>query len=109
MRRRFLVEHFENGAAFLRGDDARHLSRVLRAEPGQLYEVSDGEEVWLARSEKIDRDSVEFKLLELLPVPSSRTIVTLLLAIVKFDRFEWALEKATELGVDEVVPLSADR
>jgi 16S rRNA (uracil1498-N3)-methyltransferase len=33
----------------------------------------------------------------------------LLLAIVKFDRYEWALEKATELGVEEIVPLAAER
>jgi 16S rRNA (uracil1498-N3)-methyltransferase len=35
--------------------------------------------------------------------------IELLLAIVKFDRFEWALEKATELGVEEIVPLAAER
>jgi 16S rRNA (uracil1498-N3)-methyltransferase len=35
--------------------------------------------------------------------------MVLLLAIVKFDRFEWALEKATELGTDEISPLAADR
>jgi 16S rRNA (uracil1498-N3)-methyltransferase len=35
--------------------------------------------------------------------------MTLLLAIVKFDRFEWAIEKATELGVDEIVPLATAR
>jgi 16S rRNA (uracil1498-N3)-methyltransferase len=35
--------------------------------------------------------------------------ISLLLAIVKFDRFEWALEKATELGVQMIVPLGAER
>jgi 16S rRNA (uracil1498-N3)-methyltransferase len=109
MRRRFLVDQFENGAAFLHGDDARHLGRVLRAEPGQFYELSNGEEVWLAQSKRIERDSIEFKLIELLPAPPARTYISLLLAIVKFDRFEWALEKATELGADEVTPLAADR
>jgi 16S rRNA (uracil1498-N3)-methyltransferase len=34
---------------------------------------------------------------------------TLLLAVVKFDAFEWALEKATELGVSRIVPLAAAR
>jgi 16S rRNA (uracil1498-N3)-methyltransferase len=34
---------------------------------------------------------------------------TLLLSIVKFDAFEWALEKATELGVSAIVPLAAAR
>src|ERR1700681_2101853 len=109
MRRRFFVERFENAAAVLHGEAAHHLGRVLRAEPGQLYELSDGESVWLARTEEIGRDAIEFALVERLPVVIPQPRITLLLAIVKFDRFEWAIEKATELGADEIVPLAADR
>lgn len=109
MRRRFFVEGFEDKTAILRGESAHHLGRVLRAEAGQIYELSDGATVWLARTESVGRDEVEFSLLERLPVHAAPVRVTLLLAVVKFDRFEWAIEKATELGVDEVVPLAADR
>jgi 16S rRNA (uracil1498-N3)-methyltransferase len=109
MRRRFFVERFENAAAVLYGEAAHHLGRVLRAEQGQLYELSDGESVWLARTEDIGRDAVEFALVERLPVIIPPLRITLLLAIVKFDRFEWAIEKATELGADEIVPLAAER
>ena len=109
MRRRFFVEKFQSGGAVLQGEAAHHLSRVLRVEPGQLYELSDGESVWLARTQDIGRDSVEFALVERLPVLLPALHVTLLLAIVKFDRFEWAIEKATELGADEIVLLAAER
>jgi 16S rRNA (uracil1498-N3)-methyltransferase len=109
MRRRFFVEHFEDASAVLHGEAAYHLARVLRAEPGQLYELSDGESVWLARTEKIERDAVEFALVERLPVLLPLLRITLLLAIVKFDRFEWAVEKAAELGADEIVPLATER
>jgi 16S rRNA (uracil1498-N3)-methyltransferase len=109
MRRRFFVEEFEAGSAVLRGEVAHHLGRVLRAEPGQLYELSDGQCVWLARTENVGRDEVQFTLVEPLPAPVAPVRVELLLAIVKFDRFEWALEKATELGVDEIAPLVAER
>jgi 16S rRNA (uracil1498-N3)-methyltransferase len=109
MRRRFFVEQFAADAAVLRGDAAHHLGRVLRAEAGQLYELSDGQIVWLARTEKIGKDTVEFALVEQLPARPSPLKITLLLAIVKFDRFEWAIEKATELGVDEIFPLAASR
>jgi len=109
MRRRFFVEGFANGVAVLRGETAHHLGRVLRAEPGQLYELSDGESVWLARTDSVDREEVHFSLVESLPVDVSPVKITLLLAIVKFDRFEWAIEKATELGADEIVPLAAGR
>jgi len=98
-----------DGLALLQGDAAHHLGRVLRAETGQMFELSDGNSVWLARADKIGRDTVEFALVQELPAEASPVKVTLLLAIVKFDRFEWALEKATELGVDAVIPLAARR
>jgi 16S rRNA (uracil1498-N3)-methyltransferase len=82
---------------------------VLRAEPGQLYELSDGERVWLGRIEKVGRGRIEFALVQDLPAVKPRLEITLLLAIVKFDAFEWALEKATELGVNKIVPLAAAR
>jgi 16S rRNA (uracil1498-N3)-methyltransferase len=109
MRRRFFVDAFESGAAVLRGDAAHHLGRVLRAETGQLYELSDGQHVWLARTERVGKHEVQFSLLEPVPEPVASVRIELLLAIVKFDRFEWALEKATELGAQEITPLAADR
>jgi 16S rRNA (uracil1498-N3)-methyltransferase len=109
MRRRFFVEEFENGRATLRGEGAHHLGRVLRAEPGQMYELSDGEGLWLARTETVGRDEVQFALMEELQAPVAPVRIDLLLAIVKFDRFEWALEKATELGTDDISPLATDR
>jgi 16S rRNA (uracil1498-N3)-methyltransferase len=109
MRRRFFVEEFNERSATLRGESAYHLGRVLRAEPGQLYELSDGQRVWLARTERVGRDEVHFLLLEPLPAPVAAVHVELLVAIVKFDRFEWALEKATELGVDVIRPLRTER
>ncbi len=109
MRRRFFVEHLHGATALLKGEAAHHLGRVLRAEPGQMYELSDGKVAWLGRVERVGRDAVEFALLEELTAPAVRLHLTLLLAIVKFDRFEWALEKATELGVSEIVPLAAGR
>ena len=109
MRRRFFVERFEGDAATLRGETAHHLGRVLRAEPGQLYELSDGERVWLGRTESVGRDEIQFSLVEPLAAPDGTVRIELLLAIVKFDRFEWALEKATELGADAITPIAAER
>jgi 16S rRNA (uracil1498-N3)-methyltransferase len=114
MRRRFFVERFECGAAALHGEPADHLGRVLRAEPDQLYELSDGQRVWLAKVERVrlakgGQSRVEFSLLEPLPAAEPRFEIDLLLSIVKFDRFEWCLEKATELGVTRIVALAAAR
>jgi 16S rRNA (uracil1498-N3)-methyltransferase len=109
MRRRFFVEHFDANRATVRGETAEHLGRVLRAKAGQLFELSDGSEVWLAQTEKVGGDAIEFSLVERVPAREPGPAIVLCLAIVKFDRFEWAIEKATELGVNAVVPLAAAR
>ena len=93
----------------MEGEAAHHLGRVLRAQTGQLYELSDGQRVYLGRIESVGRDRIEFALLDELPAAPWPLNLTLLLAVVKFDSFEWAIEKATELGINTIVPLSASR
>ncbi len=114
MRRRFFVEDFSGTAAVLRGEAADHLGRVLRAEPGQLYELSDGRRVWLAKIERValakrGQSRIEFALIEPVPASEPALRINLLISLVKFGRFEWCLEKATELGANEIVPLAAAR
>ena len=114
MRRRFFLEKFDADSATLHGDTAEHLGRVLRAEPGQLYELSDGQSVWLARIERVALSKrgdsrVEFALVEPIAAREPSIEIQLLISLVKFDRFEWCLEKATELGAASIVPLAAAR
>lgn len=104
-----MVKGFGSGRAALTGEQAHHLARVLRAQPGQLYELSDGREVWLGRVAGVSRDRIEFELVEKLAQASAEPRLVLLAALIKFDRWEWLLEKGTELGVTEVVPLVATR
>lgn len=108
------MDRFESGSAVLHGDTADHLGRVLRAEQGQLYELSDGERVWLAKVARVavakrGGSRVDFSLIEPLPPSAPRLRIDLLLSIVKFDHFEWCLEKSTELGATNVVPLVTAR
>ena len=111
MRRRFFVPQFhdQSPTVDVGGNTAYHLGRVLRAKPGQLYELSDGRQVWLARIDAVHRDCIRFALVEQIPAYQPPVDSTLLLSVVKFDAFEWALEKATELGVSTIVPLAAAR
>jgi 16S rRNA (uracil1498-N3)-methyltransferase len=109
VRRRFFVDQFSGETAVMEGEAAHHLGRVLRAQTGQLYELSDGERVWLGRIENVSRDRVQFALVEPLPEVQPAVELTLLLSVVKFDAFEWAIQKATELGVSAIVPIAAER
>jgi 16S rRNA (uracil1498-N3)-methyltransferase len=109
MRRRFFVDQVRNGHATLDGEDARHLTRVLRVEQGQRYEISDNRDVYLAEIEAAHKERVVFRALEKLEAPAASVRLILCAALVKFDRFEWMIEKATELGVAEIVPFEAAR
>jgi 16S rRNA (uracil1498-N3)-methyltransferase len=109
MRRRFFVERFEGDRAVLAGEPAGHLERVLRARPGQVFELSDGVSVRLGEVQRVEHERIEFGLQEEVPSAEPAFSIQLLLALVKFDHFEWELEKASELGVAEIVPLEAAR
>ena len=103
------MDAVRGGAAELRGEEARHLTRVLRVEAGQRYEISDNESVWLAEIADARGDHVVFRILEPLEPPPALLRITLCAALVKFDRFEWIIEKATELGVERILPVHTMR
>lgn len=108
-RRRFFVPQVRRGTAELTGEEAEHLVRVLRAEVGQVYEISDNVNLYLAEVETARKSLISFKILEELPLPTPEAEIVLLAALIKFDRFEWMVEKATELGVTEIRPFEATR
>jgi len=109
MRRRFFVDSIRNGAAELRGEEARHLTRVLRVEAGQRYEISDNRAAWLAEIAEARGERVVFRVLEPIETPPLPLRIALCAALIKFDRFEWIVEKATELGVESILPVEAAR
>lgn len=109
MRRRFFVERVRNGHAEIVGSDAVHLTKVLRVEAGRRYEISDNQDVYLAEVELARWEHVRFRMLEKLPPAAPSVHLRLCAALVKFDHFEWMIEKATELGVSEIVPFEAAR
>jgi len=109
MRRRFFVDEVRNGQALIEGEEARHLTRVLRVEAGQRYEISDNRNVYLAEIGTAHKEKVVFQTLEKLPAPEPTARFELYAALIKLDRFEWIVEKATELGVTEIIPVEATR
>jgi 16S rRNA (uracil1498-N3)-methyltransferase len=108
-RRRFFVNEVRRGAAELTGPDAEHLVRVLRAEAGQQYEICDNQSTFLAEIITAQKSLVKFRIVEELAPPPTTATVQLCPALFKFDRFEWMIEKATELGATSIHPFDATR
>ena len=107
-RRRWIADQVTGNRAALTGEHANHLVRVLRASVGQEFDVSANGVVRRARVVSVEGSRVEFELGDEVPLAPAPKL-TLLLAVFKFDRMEWAIEKCTELGVARIVPAIARR
>lgn len=107
-RRRWIADEVSSNRAALTGAHADHLIRVLRARVGQEFDIIAGGIARRGRIANIAKERVEFDLAEEIPAAPAPNL-TLLLAIFKFDRMEWAIEKCTELGVGRIVPVISRR
>jgi 16S rRNA (uracil1498-N3)-methyltransferase len=111
-RRRWIAEHWDQATATITAAQAEHLARVLRARPGMEADVVAGGRVFHAEIAAVtldgERSEVRFNLIAEAQAEPALP-VTLVLSIYKFDRMEWAIEKATELGVAAIVPVIARR
>jgi 16S rRNA (uracil1498-N3)-methyltransferase len=113
MRRRFIADTWSPqtghpSRAALTGEQAAHLARVLRARPGQVFDIVANGFLHRAEITAVSDSEVSFTLHEELQADAALPI-HLLLAVFKFDHFEWAVEKATELGVARITPILAHR
>ena len=107
-RRRWIAERWDEVTATIVGAQAEHMARVLRAQPGMQADVVAGGHVFHAEVAAVTSNEVRFNLASELEADPALP-VTLVMAVYKFDHMEWAIEKATELGVAAVAPMIARR
>jgi len=107
-RRRWIAEHWDEATASISGMQAEHMARVLRAQPGMEADVVAGGRVFHAQVAAASPREVRFNLVAEVEADPALP-VTLVISIYKFDRMEWAIEKATEMGVAAIAPVIARR
>lgn len=99
------------GNLYLGEGTSKHVAQVLRMQQDQLVQLTNGRgELFTASIIEPNKNKTEVKILSktLVPVPH-RKISIAISPIKNNSRFEWFLEKATELGVAEIIPLLCDR
>jgi len=111
MDRFFHPAGFSRSALSLDEAESHHAARVLRKQPGDPIELFDGRgQSALAEITGVKKDRVDVRIVELRE-PVIRPLPALRLAVAppKGDRFRWLVEKATELGIDQLIPMLTER
>ena len=106
---RYFVKNIQEDKVILGTEDSYHIKRVMRMKIGDKIEIVYQEKVYLGQIEALD-DQVQAKLIEEL-ASSKQHIrpITLAQALVKGQKMDYILQKATELGVTEIIPFCAER
>ena len=92
------------------GDDLKHLSQVLRAKPGDKVEVSDNCRYrYSTEIIEIKKSSAQLKILNKSEITKSQIEITLFQSILKRSSMELVIQKAAEIGLNEVVPVKSVR
>ena len=109
---RFLVppQHIQGDRFRMSGSEAHHAIDVLRKKVGDPIDIFDGENAsYVGRIESIEGGEVRGILLEEISARDLPVAIILYQALMKGPRWDWFLEKATEIGVRSVVPLLSAR
>ena len=95
----------------LTGDEAHHVARVLRLEPGGQLAVFDGRgHEWQATIVSCAPRRIDLRLERAIDTPVEAPLsITLFQGQCKPDRMDWVVQKSTELGIDAVLTVSAER
>ncbi len=100
-------EQIQNNKVKIQGQDAKHISSVLRMKNGEKLYINnkENEEKFLAEIENIQKDEVNCLLLDKVDSVESDIKVTLFQGMPKADKMEYIIQKAIELGIYEIVPV----
>ncbi|MBS1655054.1 MAG: 16S rRNA (uracil(1498)-N(3))-methyltransferase, partial [Bacteroidetes bacterium] len=92
-------------------DTSRHVVQVLRMKPGEKLNLTDGKGTLLTCEITTDhKKHCLVSVIETSSKPSASERITIAISLLKnANRFEWFLEKATEIGVTEIIPLICSR
>lgn len=108
----FYTDNISQGLVAFDEEESRHLAGVLRRKVGDRLWATDGKgQLVEAEIAEVGKKQVLARILQTKTVPRART-ARLHLAIAptkQMDRLEWMLEKATEVGIDEVTPIFCQR
>ena len=99
----------EGSLMTLSPQESQHVTRVLRMKPGEPVQLIAAERLYAAELVSADASAATVRVLSQLPAPECATHVTLVQGLPKADKMETIIQKATELGVWDILPVAMER
>ena len=103
----FYISGVEGNLCILGEEESWHCMKVLRLGEGDAIDLTDGRgNFYQGRIKKMHHKECQVEITAIRPAPPRPWHLHIAIAPTKnIDRFEWFLEKATEIGIDEITPL----
>ena len=109
----FYIEQIDPGSSSidLNEETAKHVVQVLRMGLGEQLQLTDGKgKLVTVEIAEVNRKKCGVRVLQTANQPPQLKNITLAISLIKnSSRFEWFLEKATEIGIVEIIPLICER
>ncbi len=107
----FIADTVHDNQVVLNEDTSRHVAQVLRMQNGALIQLTDGKGMLLyVEITEAHKKRTIVKIIKKQNIPATSKRITIAISPIKnASRFEWFLEKATEIGVNEIIPLICHR
>lgn len=103
-------EAIRGNTAEITGEDVNHIKNVLRMKPGEEITVNDGSFDYLCRIEELQKELVSACIIEKKSCESELpAAIYLFQGLPKADKLETIIQKCTELGVSEIIPVAMKR
>lgn len=108
MQRYFIKEEqIKNNTVTITGNDSHHIRNVMRMKPKDTVIVCNNGVCYYASIKGETNGEVYCDIVEQLPINQKEFQVTIAQGLIRRERFEYMLQKATELGVDEIIPMNS--
>ncbi len=103
----FYIEEATNELQYLPNEESKHAVKVLRLQTGDLLSITNGKgDIFTARVGVPNQKKCEVHIFEQEHFEPNTHRIHMVVAPTKLnDRYEWMLEKMTEMGVDEITPI----
>ena len=109
IRLHYVKSIVENSTSLVSREHSHYIVNVMRLKKGSNINFFNKEGEWLSEIIFIERDKVEVKFLNKIKEPSKISNIELAICLVKKAPMEIILQKATELGVSKIIPITSDR